>query len=76
MREEEGGDVQWKATEARTRPTIMPGAVQIMILRRPMMSMYWSAKSVKMKFVPEMMRPTAVGWLKPISLKRVAGQRI
>ena len=66
------GDVQWKAMLARTRPTTMPGADQSMILRRPMMSMYFSAKSVKMKFVPETIRPTAVGWSNPISLNRVA----
>ena len=36
------------------------------------MSMYLSATSVKMKFVPETMRPTAVGWSKPIWAKSVA----
>lgn len=50
----------------------MPGADQSMILRRPMMSMYLSAMSVKMKFVPETMSPTAVGWSNPISLNSVA----
>ena len=53
----------------------MPGAEMIMILRRPIMSMYFNAKSVKMKFVPETMRPTAVGWSKPISLNSVADRQ-
>ena len=66
--------VQWKATLARTRPTIIPGADQIMIFRLPMISMYLRATRVKMKLVPETMRPTAVGWLNPISLKRVASR--
>lgn len=57
---------------ASVSPTTMPGAENTMILRRPMMSMYLSAKSVKRKFVPETMSPTAVGWLKPISLNSVA----
>ena len=64
--------VQWKEILARVRPTIMPGAEKIMILRRPIMSMYFSAKSVNRKFVPDTIRPTAVGWLKPISLNNVA----
>ena len=54
----------------------MPGAVQIIIFRRPMMSMYFRAKRVKRKFVPEIIRPTAVGWSKPISLKRVAKSHV
>lgn len=50
----------------------MPGAEKTMILRRPMMSMYFSAKSVKTKFVPETIRLTAMESLKPISSKSVA----
>lgn len=57
---------------AKTSPTTIPGAEKIMIFRRPMMSMYLSAKSVKRKLVPETMRPTAVGLLNPISWKIVA----
>lgn len=57
---------------ARVSPNIMPGAEMIMIFLRPMISMYLRAKRVKMKLVPETMRPTAVGLSKPISLKRVA----
>jgi hypothetical protein len=36
------------------------------------MSMYFRARSVPMKLVPETMRPTAVGFLNPIDAKRVA----
>ena len=43
-----------------------------MMRRRPTMSMYLRATRVKMKFVPETMRPTAVGWSKPIWAKSVA----
>lgn len=46
-----------------------------MILRRPIMSMYFSAKSVKTKFVPETIKLTAIESLKPISSKRVAMTR-
>ena len=70
--EGKGEDVQWKAMEASVSPKTMPGADQIMILRRPMMSMYLSAKRVKMKLVPETIRPTAMGLSKPISLNSVA----
>lgn len=50
----------------------MPGIDQRRIRRRPIMSMYFKAKSVNRKFVPDTMSPTAVGWLKPISLNKVA----
>ena len=63
---------QWKAMLARVSPTTMPGADQIMIFRRPIMSMYFRANSVKTKLVTETIRPTAVGWLKPIILNSVA----
>lgn len=65
-------NVQWKDMLARVRPTIIPGADKIMIRRRPTISMYLSATSVKRKFVPAMISPTAVGWLKPMDLKSVA----
>lgn len=64
--------LQWKDILARTRPITMPGAEKTMIFRRPMISMYFKANKVKRKLVPETMRPTAVGWLKPISLNNVA----
>lgn len=51
---------------------IMPGADQIIILRLPMISMYFKAMRVKRKFVPETIKPTAVGWLNPISANNVA----
>ena len=54
-------DAQKKDTLAKTRPTTIPGAEKIMIFRRPMMSMYFSAKRVKTKLVPETIKPTAVG---------------
>ena len=63
---------QWKEILARTNPNIIPGAVHTMILRLPIMSMYFKAKSVKRKFVPAIISPTAVGWLNPMDLKRVA----
>ena len=66
---------QWKEMAATTRPTIIPGAEKTMIFRRPMMSMYFSAKSVKTKFVPETIKLTAMESLKPISSKRVATTR-
>lgn len=37
-----------------------------------MVNAHFRATSVKRKLVPEMMRPTAVGLLKPIDLKSVA----
>ena len=46
---------------ATTSPITIPGAEKIMIFLRPMMSMYFNAKSVNTKFVPETIRPTAVG---------------
>ena len=57
---------------AKVNPKTIPGALRIMILRRPITSIHFRATSVKMKLVPETIRPTAVGWLNPISLKRVA----
>lgn len=57
---------------AKVSPMTIPGEETIMIFRRPMMSMYLSANNVNRKFVPETMRPTAVGSLNPISLKIVA----
>ena len=66
---------QWNEMAATTRPIIIPGAENIMILRRPMMSMYFNAKSVKTKFVPETIKLTAMESLKPISSKRVAMAR-
>ena len=54
------------------RPKTMPGAEMSMMRRRPTMSMYLRATRVKTKFVPETMRPTAVGWSKPIWAKSVA----
>ena len=66
------GHAQWNDILASTSPITIPGAEKIMIFRLPMISMYLSAKSVKMKFVPETMRPTAVGLLNPISWKMVA----
>lgn len=50
----------------------MPGEEMIMILRLPMISMYFSANNVKTKLVPEMIKPTAIGLLNPISLNSVA----
>ena len=58
--------------EASVRPKTMPGAERSMMRRRPTMSMYLSATRVKTNFVPETMRPTAVGWSKPIWAKSVA----
>jgi len=57
---------------ARVKPKIMPGAENTMIFRRPTISIYFNATSVKMKFVPLTMSPTAVGWLNPISWKSEA----
>jgi hypothetical protein len=64
--------LQWKEIPPKVSPNTIPGVDQIMIFRRPMISMNFNAKSVKRKLVPEIINPTAVGWLKPISLKRVA----
>lgn len=46
---------------AKVRPKTIPGALQIMILLRPILSIHFKATSVKMKLVPEIIRPTAVG---------------
>ena len=54
------------------RPATIPGAEKIIIFLLPMMSIYFSANNVNTKFVPETMRPTAVGWSNPIILKSVA----
>lgn len=54
-------DAQKKDMLATTSPITIPGAEKIMIFLRPMMSMYFNAKSVNTKFVPETIRPTAVG---------------
>ena len=56
-----GDNSQKKATLANVKPMIIPGAVMSMIRRRPTISIYLSATSVKMKFVPATMRETAVG---------------
>jgi hypothetical protein len=47
--------------DARTNPKIIPGAEKIIIRLLPIMSMYFNANSVKRKFVPEMIKPTAIG---------------
>ena len=57
---------------ASVSPKIMPGADHNMMVLRPIISMYFKATSVNMKFVPETMSPTAVGWSNPICLKSVA----
>lgn len=54
-------DLQWKEILARTSPTIIPGAENTMILRLPIMSMYFKAIRVNRKLVPETIKPTAVG---------------
>ena len=50
----------------------IPGAEKIKIFRLPIISMYLRATSVKRKFVPEMISPTAMGWSNPMVAKRVA----
>ncbi len=52
---------QWNDTLANVNPKIIPGEDQIIIFLRPIISMYFNAKSVKRKFVPDTMSPTAVG---------------
>jgi len=63
---------QWKAILAKNNPMIIPGAEINIILLLPIESIHFNATIVNKKFVPEMMSPTAVGLLKPISAKRVA----
>jgi hypothetical protein len=57
---------------ASVSPTTIPGALQIIIFLLPILSIHLRAISVKIKFVPDTIRPTAVGWLNPISLNKVA----
>jgi hypothetical protein len=57
---------------ANTKPKIIPGEEHTMILLLPMISMYFSAKRVNRRFVPATIKPTAVGWSKPIDLNNVA----
>ena len=57
---------------ASVKPSTIPGALQIMIRLLPTLSIHWRATRVKMKFVPDMINPTAVGWLNPICLNKVA----
>ena len=67
-----GHYVQCNVMLARTNPMIIPGAESNIILLLPIESIHFSAINVNKKFVPEMMSPTAVGWLKPISANKVA----
>lgn len=54
-------DLQWKEILASVKPNIMPGEDHIIILRLPTISIYFKATRVKMKLVPAIIRPTAVG---------------
>jgi len=63
---------QWKAMLAINNPMIIPGAEINMILLLPIESIHFNAMIVNKKFVPEIMSPTAIGLLKPISENSVA----
>ncbi len=57
---------------ANVSPNIIPGELNIIIRRLPILSIQMRAMTVKMKLVPETIKPTAVGWLNPMDAKRVA----
>ena len=63
---------QRNETEAGTSPITIPGAEYIKSFLLLTISVYLRAAWANGKFVPEIINPTAMGWLKPMVAKRTA----